>query len=703
VHLSHLRRRRLFGSVDSCSIPSGLRVLTALKRRPKHPPIRLFGAVLPVAVLAALWLLVPTAHAQDGSTGLAVLGAQPIAVELTKVPGGVAGSVDLIVRNDSSYAGPLVVRFIAPGQPDVAQTADPAMPTQGVGLYAPASEKLDVSTQSAVALHFQLRAQATPKAPITGALVVSAAKSSAVPPATAQIVATPSAAKSRWANAYIEPASVNLTASGCNPALLGWDCSPPGSTDVHLKGLTPGAPISAGEKIATVEAGADTGGHAIVTLVAINRIGGSATSGSARVEINHITRYGSYSATLPVDRADAKAPSLPVKITARDFVAWPLIPLIGGALVFYFLLRYRETKRPKRVLQRALTSAADRYGAAARAIDHPTRAQTVDERALAKPYTLNKVFPDRDEWPCPSPDDATEAQELFCKIADASTSEDLQGLAALVAFKAAQADTWLVVCEQATALDHSLNPLRAIHPPPAIVAASEKLVTGQKPPPDAAALAAFEQQLANQTTAVQTLQTAWALYQRAEELFDELNTGSISDEDRSGLEQHNPAALRDAYLLPPKSLADLDPNVLGVMRETVRWLDAVKLAQPPARTMMLAMARGLPVTIRTGLAGAATAQTTAPSLRRPQPMSTSERLLDEIKSRDVVDFLLSTFLAGLAYFLTIYPNTAFGSVWQYLAAFAAGATGTLAVNWKLLPWWRSYRPPPASTTNTAIT
>ena len=48
----------------------------------------------------------------------------------------------------------------------------------------------------------------------------------------------------------------------------------------------------------------------------------------------------------------------------------------------------------------------------------------------------------------------------------------------------------------------------------------------------------------------------------------------------------------------------------------------------------------------------------------------------------------------LVYFVGIYDAT-FGSLEQYLLAFGTGAGSMYVANYKLLPWFRSYRLPKA--------
>jgi hypothetical protein len=69
----------------------------------------------------------------------------------------------------------------------------------------------------------------------------------------------------------------------------------------------------------------------------------------------------------------------------------------------------------------------------------------------------------------------------------------------------------------------------------------------------------------------------------------------------------------------------------------------------------------------------------------------SEEIVSMVRVHDKWDFVVTAGLTMLAFLVTLYVSTTFGSIWQYFAAFLAGATGQLVINWALLPWYRSYK------------
>lgn len=89
-------------------------------------------------------------------------------------------------------------------------------------------------------------------------------------------------------------------------------------------------------------------------------------------------------------------------------------------------------------------------------------------------------------------------------------------------------------------------------------------------------------------------------------------------------------------------------------------------------------------------AGVSTSQIDGPVTREPAS-SVSDRLLANLQAGDKRDFWWAFFIATVLYLSTIYGDT-YGSVLDYVSAFAAGAGAAYATNFKLLPWFRSFRP-----------
>ena len=78
-----------------------------------------------------------------------------------------------------------------------------------------------------------------------------------------------------------------------------------------------------------------------------------------------------------------------------------------------------------------------------------------------------------------------------------------------------------------------------------------------------------------------------------------------------------------------------------------------------------------------------------PALKGPE---LTKRLEAAISASDRWTFIITTAVVATAYLVGVYSDT-YGSVLEYVTAFAAGAgAATTAASWKLLPWYSSYKP-----------
>ena len=86
------------------------------------------------------------------------------------------------------------------------------------------------------------------------------------------------------------------------------------------------------------------------------------------------------------------------------------------------------------------------------------------------------------------------------------------------------------------------------------------------------------------------------------------------------------------------------------------------------------------------------------SIARTPPASSGPEvtryLVNAIGATDHLLFAVALAIAAVAYLAGAYSNT-YGSVLDYLLAFAAGAGTTFAANWKLLPWYGRLKQPKA--------
>ena len=124
---------------------------------------------------------------------------------------------------------------------------------------------------------------------------------------------------------------------------------------VEIEGI-PAAKSASLESSRQVDIAGDTGGRGLLDMT-IAAIDAGATTATISVDPHEIARRGTYEVALPLDPAAEKSPTLTVKVIAGDHWIWPLIALLCGAGLAYWLFSVREMLRPKRVLQLALTRA----------------------------------------------------------------------------------------------------------------------------------------------------------------------------------------------------------------------------------------------------------------------------------------------------------------------------------------------------------
>jgi hypothetical protein len=638
---------------------------------------RRLAAVVVVLVTA---VVAPAGVASAADGRLTLVGGGPVKQVLKD---GKTAAVTLVVRADAAVGGRVAVRLVDANGHGVwagATSGPDDLPLLALSRWAP--QRIAPGEVRRVPLTFTFAKARTEAFAGTLILRISGSPAGQVVTPVALTVEKPG---SRWAKATIVPAKVTLNTSSCRPWPLHHGCGTPDDVTVQVTGLVAGPPAFAkGATItappSTVPAQASTGGRADVTLRAAKEIPETATVATLVVSADHITRRGSYEATLPTDPTAEKAPSVTATVVARDWFLWPLLVLLAGAGAAFLVRIVRDRRRPKNVLEAVVDAAGGRYLAARKTLP----------AGSACPY--EPPFPQtRDGW---KTDDQLAAGQLRAAIKDADTNEALEALGDQVADLAALVDGWSATCAKATALRTAADQIRGRTCANAIVSAADALVAPMAvPPADAAAVTELQNTLDHQCEAIETWTKVDDWITEAQKVFDDLEP-RLSGDDLALLQQNRPDALRTSDLARIDDLSSLESyGVLAAVRDRVRVLTALSEAHPrpvaaPSRR------RGA-----TGTDSAAAAvPLPVPSLiaaifHHDRPVPTAEQLRVRTERADLVDFLFSATIATLAFFATIYPGDEFGSVWDYVAAFAAGAGGELVINWNLLPWYRSYKPP----------
>lgn len=651
---------------------------------------RLKILVLPALVVTAIG----GQSAEAAQPSLKVVSPATPSVALTANPGGSGsvGTLVLTVSNRSQYSGPIEIGFIDSRGRTVRPVPGNVAITPRPLLLVSKRESIDSFGLATVKIRFLT--SVPPTAALSGLLTVSPAAGSEVQPATAELTLS-SPETPRLSKASLAPDTLTVKATRLLPsAFSGGGVVTPGQDDeVKLTGIAAGKPIDEGQVLTTARLSASSGGQIDVNLVAADEIPGTATSGKARVELEGVEKWGSYEGDLALDPGNDESPKLSVKVEAKDLPLWPLGAVLVGALFsFLFLKLWDDRERPRRVLAEELTAAAESYWKA--------RDGKVNDDGS---YNLDELFGRAGANGGKLPD-GSGAAALLTEIRSAKTQEALEKKRVEVAGHAAAAALWPKVQEQTTALRKALEGLPQQDMGLPIAAATRKLLdrrTADDP-------AAYLKELTDQTTAVAGWIAAQEIFKVAQALHEELLAADPPPHEPylALIRWADPKAIYDAYLAPVQSLADLrERRALDRLLESLRTLDG--LTDDPTRLapggIQFRLQReawegrveGLP---EPGKEPADARAGALPDLTPAKTEATplSAKLRAQIVERDTLNFWVSAGLVALAWVAALYAASAtYGSLWQYLGAFLAGATGTLAINWALLPWYRSYVSKPA--------
>jgi hypothetical protein len=614
----------------------------------------------------ALTALAPwTAAAQDGAaqaSGLSFVspGESPVSLTFMRVGAQTVASSIVVIRNSSAVDATVAIVII-----DTTTGERSASTEQDGGIRVTVNGGTTVPVQAGDVVPATVLVEAGSDLSTLSGVLVGQAREPGIPPATIAINAMFPNDSDKFASAAVQPADITVTATRSLPWILRWDdrCWTwplPGSESLRVRITKLGSAPAAGTTVRWPETilGSDTGGRLYA------RLGTPAgyPEGEARLELGCPDRAGTYSGAIPFDVGNDDASSLSLTIKVQDLFIYPLLAVFAGAGVTYWLRRRSDDTRPKAVLQAELEDSRKRY------------AEARKEYSNADRGILDAIFDPLSELPAGHGEAAT----LFGQITNAATKEELDELADKTAdlLKAGDLSDALATARSSllTQLDGDL----------ASIPAAEALrkagtdVLGSTTIKSSSDADAHLNAVGEQAEANTYWLRAFALYGVALDRYRALPASLPSwIDDRARLA--NPIAVREGYLRPATSLKDLEgPDVLGMVRERLGIIEVAHAAGPPPSG---------PTPTAASLANLLSAI----QLPRMPDRQTPDRRLEWLRLGDAIEFWIVAVIAAAAFLGTAYVGQAFGSGWQYLAAFVAGAAGTLAVNFTLLPWYRKYR------------
>ncbi len=657
-----------------------------------RPPSNALGGLL--ALTAAVFA--PAALAQtNGATPPPALGivggesAQSVVFDEADKLGKVA-DLALAVNVPEGAEGRLRLSFVATGpdapiRPIRVQAKAPAKPypaTHPAVFADPLPPKLHTEA-NILRLSFGLAADADPRA-ATGLLRITVVKG-----AVLEVPVTASAAK-----AAFQPATVEMQVT---EQFLWWNRTGTAET-VTVTG--PGRDAVAGGPEVTATLPASNGGSAEASLSFPDP-----DSYEGEVEVNSYSGNGTYNGAIVVDPTAETPTSLTVKVNVRDSIIWPiLLVLLGGTVGYFMRVLYGHHHR-REVLRSALKDAHNLYVQKGSETGGPELYDLADELG---PRPFFPSYRDRD-----TDVDRGKFGKLYADIHKAEDDAQFKDVTtrtnALLASFAAWQETRAAVAE----LDRAEVSAGTLGPAARADTAAVWLSVQSQPPAHVLAEA-----IARVRRQAQLLRA----YGRVDRRLDELEQAEPGSRER--LVKYAPERLysdsRKAEADPPGPEAELDAAAVWHMLNVFdAALDALTKDPPPADPPGVKPVVGAEETRRVatvhvqagdrgGTEGEPTAVAIEVSAERPpaQDSRSSARILSGLR---VWDFWLSAATAlvvATAYVAGVYnQDPAYGGFLTLLGAFAAGLAGeTVAKGFAAvlgqLPFGRSYRPeaeaPPAA-------
>jgi hypothetical protein len=496
------------------------------------------------------------------------------------------------------------------------------------------------------------------------------AEAAGVGSATLPIAASFPSAVNPFAAAEPVPASKTITLSRSLPSLLQqsngcwwfWPPSTASDWSVRVDGVgnvPAGVPIAEPATYLT----SDRGGSLPISLSRDPNSGG-------RLEVGCADRAGVYKGTLAFDPDSETAKSLDLTVNVQDLFVWPLLVALAGSYVVWRYKDRTDRTRPKRVLRIAIEDARKRYISA-----HPA----------GTPGLLDSVF----DGGVALPDGRGAAADLYRLIGTARTKEELddsttatKDLITLVdlapAIEAVRGELRKQIEEGPLAALSDATPIRTAG---AGLWARDSLDSLDEATDHLAALKSQVEANVEWLRAFELCRLVQARYASLPQPIPPTIADRVLLAD--------PRAIRAAYLRPATSLDDLtEPSVIEMLRERLVIIEAARLAATPKVPPPPHPADAPHPAAVDELVPSILAQIQMPFLPSG---STPEHKLAWLRIGDSVEFVVVAVIAALVFLQSAYVDKAFGTSWQYVAAFATGAGGTIAINFALLPWYRSYR------------
>ncbi len=506
----------------------------------------------------------------------------------------------------------------------------------------------------------------------------------------------------RFEKSVVDPSAVTLEATRLWPSFLANRAAYSESLPIAILRASLGPAPSPGVPAAVGHAGSDTGGSLELMLVSNGEIPTDAIPQlNGMLHAEDISVAGRYEAAMPIAPGFPDGPVLTVTVLVQDLFIWPLLALLLGGALAWWLIRRSDVERPREVLRAELRDAGERYGKLVNNL--------IVERC---PYRLANAFPATLPWQDAG---ATTAETLRREISKAGNQETLDAVAAKVADLAQSVDALAALCDARKRLatqfeSFSVEALKIAGEFPVL---AEPSLTSEFPGMSTADLMAYPNaglvpmitssrtMLAPDAVELDTVTNirkgavdmkaqaegvvqwlrAWKLLGAAQSAYEGIDLGRLTPEQRDALAMRDPVAFGKTSLYPTTDRNGLDQaNVITKLREAWTLAEGYRRSQGTSDAVLIAGSKVVQASAGQGAVVASALE----------DYRSAAQIRADIERRDTFDFFMTTLLTALAYLLTLYIGKNFGgSPLDYLSAFSAGAAGQMVINWKLLPWYRS--------------